>query len=237
MSSLTIRCGAAHQSKRSRPSKVTLSGYMPRTMPKGHRSYASQTRVQVLRKSVPSNNKFSALAVDTVFNVQRRPAAATKVAPKGCWRKKLAVTDITSVQHQHRQQSKPKKKAVSPGRKLTRSCAYCHDEEHIHHIRDCSILAEKNRKKAEFSRKRRKSKQSFVLLKLVSQNRFVSPRWQRKPRRLWKRTQVGARVRLRAMRSFQLLLLLLPLVMLLSSEAATGAHPDELPSRMIAKIL
>lgn len=162
MSSFTIRCGAAHQSKRSRPTQVTLYGFLPKTTPPGSRSYASQTRVQVLKRSAPANNKFSALAVETAFKVQRRPVA-TKVSPKGCWRKKLAVTDTTNVQHQHRQQSKPKKKAVSPGRKLTRSCAYCHDEEHIHHIRDCPILAEKNRKKAEFSRKQKEEKKQAKL--------------------------------------------------------------------------
>ena len=163
MSSFTIRCGPSHQSRRSRPSKVTLSGYMPRTMPKGNRSYASQTRVQVLRKSVPANNQFSALAVDTTFKNNRRPAVTNGLAPQGSWRTKLAVIDTTSVQHQHRRQSKPKKKAVSPGRKLTRSCAYCHDEENIHHIRDCHVLAEKNLKKAEFSRKHKEEKKQAKL--------------------------------------------------------------------------
>lgn len=175
MSSFTIHCGPSHQSRRSLPSQVTLSGYMSRMMSKGSHSYASQTRVQVLRKSVPANNKFSALSVDTNFNVSRRPAVTKGVAPQGSWRTKLAVTDTTSVQH--RQQSKPKKKAVSPGRKLTRSCAYCHDEENIHHIRDCNVLAEKNLKKTEFLRKHKEEKKHAKLraaeARIAEQVRFA----------------------------------------------------------------
>jgi len=162
MSSFTIKCGPSHQSRRSRhPSQVTLSGYMPKTMPKGFKSYAAHTRVEVLKRNSRLNNKFSSLVVETSFNKRDVPSHVTASAPQGSWRNKLTITNTTSVQNNR--QSKPKKKAVSPGRKLTRPCAYCHDEEDIHHIRDCSVLSEKNQKKAESLRKHKDAKRQEKL--------------------------------------------------------------------------
>lgn len=141
MSSFTIKCGPSHKSRQS---------FNRRPEFQGHKT----TRVDDLKRAALSNNHFSALATDADF--KPRPSQAKVAAPMGSWRRKLTVIDTTSVLHTSRQSSKSIKRVVSPGQKLGRSCAYCHDEGH--HIMDCSVLAEKNRKKTEYSKKHKRDK-------------------------------------------------------------------------------
>ena len=150
MSSFTIKCGPAHKSRQSFNRRPEFQG-------------RKTTRVEDLKRAALSINHFSALASDADF--KPRPSQTRVVAPMGSWRRKLSVIDTTSVLHTSRQS----RKAVSPGHKLgrdskfSRSCAYCHDEDHPHHIRDCPVLAEKNRKKTEHSKKQKKDKSQAKL--------------------------------------------------------------------------
>lgn len=176
----TIKCGASHQQNRRsrRPSSCfTLSGYMPKTMPEGSSSYAAHTRVEVLKRDSRLNNKFSALVVETSFKKRAISPQIISSAPQGSWRNKLTVTDSTSVKHKPSQPINRMKSVASPGRKLTRPCAYCHDEEDIHHIRDCSVLEEKNHKKSEFSRNHKDKKRQVNLrvaeARIAEQVRFA----------------------------------------------------------------
>ena len=148
MSSFTIKCGPAHKSRQSFNRRPEFQG-------------RKTTRVEDLKRTALSNNHFSALASDADF--KPRPSQTRVVAPMGSWRRKLTVIDTTSVLHTSRQSSKSIKRAVSPGHKLSRSCAYCHDEEHLHHIRDCHVLAEKNRMKAQSSRNHKEEKRQAKL--------------------------------------------------------------------------
>ena len=140
MSSFTIKCGPSHKSRQEFQGRKT-------------------TRVDDLKRAALSNNHFSALATDADFKT--RPSRAKVAAHMGSWRRKLTVIDTTSVLHTSRQSSKSIKMVVSPGRKLCRSCAYCHDEDH--HIMDCPVLAEKNHKKTEYSKKHKKDKSQAKL--------------------------------------------------------------------------
>ena len=148
MSSFTIKCGPAHKSRQPFNRRPEFQG-------------RKTTRVEDLKRTALSNNHFSALASDADF--KPRPSQTRVVAPMGSWRRKLTVIDTTSVLHTSSQSSKSIKRAVSPGHKLSRSCAYCHDEDHPHHIRDCPVLAEKNRKKMEHSKKQKKDKSQAKL--------------------------------------------------------------------------
>ena len=150
MSSFTIKCGPAHKSRQSFNRRPEFQG-------------RKTTRVEDLKRAALSINHFSALASDADF--KPRPSQTRVVPPPLRWRRKLSVIDTTSVLHTSRQS----RKAVSPGHKLgrdskfSRSCAYCHDEDHPHHIRDCPVLAEKNRKKTEHSKKQKKDKSQAKL--------------------------------------------------------------------------
>ena len=148
MSSFTIKCGPAHKSRQSFNRRPEFQG-------------RKTTRVDDLKRDALSNNHFSALASDTDF--KPRPSQTRVASPMGSWRRKLTVIDTTSVLHTSRQSSKSIKRVVSPGHKLSRSCAYCHDEEHLHHIRDCHVLAEKNRMKAQSSRNHKEDKKQAKL--------------------------------------------------------------------------
>jgi len=162
MASLTIHCGPSHKSRRPRPSTNSLSAYMP-TAP-AHRQV---TRV---KRTVPSNNKFAALAVDTNNKSRRgdrfngpRPSAA--MVAQGSWSKKLTVSlsqakpeGWTPVSNKRSvavkvQQAKPQPPTEE---KKGRPCAYC--KEDGCHIKRCDKLAEKNRKRAEWNRKEKARK-------------------------------------------------------------------------------
>ncbi len=154
MASLTIRCGPSHKSRRPQPSTNSLAAYMPKAP--AHRQV---TRV---KRAVPSNNKFAALAVDTRTKSRRgdrfngpRPAAA--MAAQGSWGKKLKV-NTAPVSNSRRvaariQQAKPQPPKEE---KQGRPCAYC--KEQGCHIKRCDKLAEKNRRRAEWNRKEKARK-------------------------------------------------------------------------------
>ncbi len=144
---VTINCGPSHKSGRS--SRPTNNNSLADYMPKFESSGGINRRTVVVKSSVDSNNSFAVLAEE------RRPTRPTETnKPTGSWGKRLTVSDAVVKQL-------PRKPVpVLPTRvstMLTRPCAYCHDEEHIHHIRDCPILAEKNRHKAERSHKEKES--------------------------------------------------------------------------------
>ena len=152
MASLTIRCGPSHKSRRPRPSTNSLSAYMPKAP--AHR------QVSRVKRTVPSNNKFAALAVDTNTKSRRRfngPRPATAMVAQGSWGKKLTVNQAP-VSNSRRvaariQQTKPQ---PPKEQKQGRPCAYC--KELGHHIKHCPVLAAKNAKKAEWSRKNKARK-------------------------------------------------------------------------------
>jgi len=166
MASITISCGPSHKSRRTRPSTNSLATYMPKKQSGGN-----SRRVVRVKRSVPINNRFAALAVDTTVRRHRDdrftgPRPSSGVAVQGSWGKKLTVSSNATVEHTPSRPNTLRKvsQAPKPERKLTRDCAYCHDKEHQHHIRDCPILAEKNRKKAASSHKAKEQakKQKFL---------------------------------------------------------------------------
>ena len=149
MASITIKCGPSHKSRRPRPSNNSLAAYVPKM-----KSGGSNRRTVVVKRSVPANNKFAALAVDTSHKSRRDtfkgPRPSVAAAAQGSWGKKLTVTSNATVKHKPSRSSPLKKvsaKAVMP----SRPCAYCKEEGC--HIKSCDKLAAKNRRKAEASRK------------------------------------------------------------------------------------
>ena len=150
MASITIRCGPSHKS-RSRPSNNSLAGYMPKFEKASHR------QVVRVKRTVPTDNRFAALAIDTSSKSRRGqrfngPRPSTAQAVQGSWGKKLAVNQAPVSNSRYVaakvQQAKPQ---PPQEQKTSRPCAYC--KEHGHHIKRCDKLAEKNRKKAEWQRK------------------------------------------------------------------------------------
>ena len=153
MASLTIRCGPSHKSRRPRPSTNSLSSYMPETP-----SHRQVTRV---KRTVPANNKFAALAVDTNTKSRRgdrfngpRPSAA--MVAQGSWSKKLTVS-LSQAKPEGWRTTVSNKRSVAvkvqppQEQNTSRPCAYC--KAAGCHIRTCDKLAEKNRKRAEWKRK------------------------------------------------------------------------------------
>ena len=142
MSSFTIKCGPSQASRQSRNS---LGGYIPRI----HR-----LRTPVA-KPCDTNNRFSSLAMNTSIrrNCSRdengpRIVAAQPVS--GSWLNRMSVNT-----EQVKEKKYPVSRQVPNNKALPRACAYCHDKVNIHHIRDCPILAEKNRIKAHQSRQQK----------------------------------------------------------------------------------
>jgi len=92
------------------------------------------------------------------------PAIGNAVAHKaiGSWGKKLKVTNADTVRGGGTVIKCGFKKRVS-SKTQARSCAYCHDEENIHHIRDCPILAAKNRVRTESKKKQKQEMRSAQL--------------------------------------------------------------------------
>ena len=88
-----------------------------------------------------------------------RPSVAVQRAPIGSWGKKLVVTDGSTVKHVC--YSSLCNYHVSPPK--AQSCAYCHDEESIHHIKNCPVLHAKNKKQAEsnLARKQHHKEQQY----------------------------------------------------------------------------
>ena len=156
MASLTIRCGPSHKSRRPRPNNNSLAGYMPKFEKASHR------QVVRVKRTVPAANRFAALAIDTSSKSPRGqrfngPRPSTAQAVQGSWGKKLAVNQAP-VSNSRRvatrvQQAKPQ---PPQGQKQGRPCAYC--KELGHHIKHCPVLAAKNAKKAEWSRKNKARK-------------------------------------------------------------------------------
>ena len=156
MASITIRCGPSHKSRRPRPNNNSLAGYMPKF------EKASRRQVVRVKRTVPADNRFAALAIDTSSKSPRGqrfngPRPSTAQAVQGSWGKKLTVNQAP-VSNSRRvatrvQQAKPQ---PPQEQKQGRACAYC--KEHGHHIRRCDKLAEKNRKKTEWSRKNKARK-------------------------------------------------------------------------------
>ena len=154
MASLTIRCGPSHKSRRPQPSTNSLAAYMPKA--------PARRQVNRVKRTVPANNRFAALAVDTSSKSRRgdrfngpRPAAA--MAAKGSWGKKLKV-NTAPVSNSRRvaariQQAKPQPPKEE---KQGRPCAYCKDQGC--HIKRCDKLAEKNRRRTEWKRKEKARK-------------------------------------------------------------------------------
>ena len=150
---LTISCGPAHTSRR--PSRNSLAGYLPKEARAEHR------QVRRVKKTVPANNKFAALAIDTSVPrgssfVGPRPSVA--VAVQGSWGKKLTVSLSQAkpegwkapVQEKRYRKAPTQKRQAKP-QQQGRPCAYC--KEFGHHIRNCPVLAAKNARKTEWTRK------------------------------------------------------------------------------------
>ena len=142
---------------KSRPTSSnsrTLGCYMPKFESSG----GINRRTVVVKRSVDSNNSFAVLAEERRPTRPTEPRNTEANKPTGSWGKRLTVSSDAPV----KQLPRPHKPVpVLPTRvstMLTRPCAYCHDEEHIHHIRDCPILAEKNRRQAELSRKEKEAR-------------------------------------------------------------------------------
>ena len=169
MASFTIVCGPSRASRRT---SNTLGGYLPKvTKPKARKVWGA-------KRSIPSNNRFSSLAaINTSFKESNQaalavPRPATQTPTIGSWKNRMSVNNAAV------KELSVKRVAKKPVQKrLTRSCAYCHDEVHIHHIRDCHVLAEKNRAKAEKSRQRkailREEKKRQAELRLAEQIRLA----------------------------------------------------------------
>jgi hypothetical protein len=135
---LTIFCGQAHRSK-----AVPLNAWTNKL------SFEQATPTSVKKKvQSPRPKKI----------VQR----ATVVS--GSWRNKLTMKDDKPITGgKARSTSRVLKQPVKTV--ITRSCAYCHDEENLHHIRDCPKLAEKQRQQAIVAREYRiRSKQLRIEL-------------------------------------------------------------------------
>ena len=152
MASITIKCGPSHKSGRSRPSNNnSLAAYVPKM-----KSGGSNRRTVVVKRSVPANNKFAALAVDTSYKRRdtfKGPRPSVAAAAQGSWGKKLTISLSQAKPEQWKRVSRPttlrkvSTKAVAP----SRPCAYCKEEGC--HIRTCDKLAAKNLRKAESKRK------------------------------------------------------------------------------------
>ena len=152
MASLTIKCGPSHKSRRSRPSNNSLADYVPKMQSGG-----SNRRTVRVKRSVPANNKFAALAVDTTHKRRdtfKGPQRSVPVAAQGSWGKKLTISlsqakpDGWSTMRVSRPTTLRK---VSKKAAPNRPCAYCKEEGC--HIRTCDKLAAKNLRKAQASRK------------------------------------------------------------------------------------
>ena len=153
MASITIKCGPSHKSRRPRPSNNSLAAYVPKM-----KSGGSNRRTVVVKRSVPANNKFAALAVDTSRNSRRDtfkgPRPSVAAAAQGSWGKKLTISLSQAKPEQWKEVSRPttlRKVSEKADQKPKRPCAYCKEEGC--HIRTCDKLAAKNRRKAEASRK------------------------------------------------------------------------------------
>jgi len=115
-SMISIKCGAAHTShSSSRASSRTVNLSVGKI-------YSGFPRINELKLGGSS--------------------MASK-APIGSWGKSLVIRNNSTVKHIP-SLTKIRPSAVNT-RSLTRSCAYCHDETFIHHIKNCPVLQEKNK--------------------------------------------------------------------------------------------
>ena len=154
MASITIKCGPSHKSRRSRPSNNnSLAAYVPKM-----KSGGSNRRTVVVKRSVPVNNQFAALAVDTTHKSRRDtfkgPRPSVAAAAQGSWGKKLTISLSQAKPEQWKRVSRPttlRKVSEKADQKPKRPCAYC--KEDGCHIRSCDKLAAKNLRKAQSSRK------------------------------------------------------------------------------------
>ena len=153
MASITIKCGPSHKSRRPRPSNNSLAAYVPKM-----KSGGSNRRTVVVKRSVPANNKFAALAVDTTHKSRRDtfkgPRPSVAAVAQGSWGKKLTISLSQAKPEQWKRASRPttlRKVSEKADQKPKRPCAYCKEEGC--HIRTCDKLAAKNLRKAQSSRK------------------------------------------------------------------------------------
>ena len=152
MASLTIKCGPSHKSRRSRPSNNSLADYVPKMQSGG-----SNRRTVRVKRSVPANNKFAALAVDTTHKRRdtfKGPRPSVAAAAQGSWGKKLTISLSQAKPEQWKRVSRPttlRKVSEKADQKPKRPCAYCKEEGC--HIKTCDKLAAKNLRKAQSSRK------------------------------------------------------------------------------------
>ena len=152
MASITIKCGPSHKSRRPRPSNNSLAAYVPKM-----KSGGSNRRTVAVKRSVPANNKFAALAVDTSYKRRdtfKGPRPSVAAAAQGSWGKKLTISLSQAKPEQWKEVSRPttlRKVSEKADQKPKRPCAYCKEEGC--HIRRCDKLAAKNLRKAEASRK------------------------------------------------------------------------------------
>ena len=139
MAALTINC-----SLKTRTPVVHLGSWTNQLSVPGHKNGEWQ-KVQC--------KKARGKKVHPRTHRQAFPAIGNAVAHKatGSWGRKLNVTNTDTIRGTGTVIKCGFKKRAP--KTLTRSCAYCHDEENIHHIRDCPILAAKNRAHAEDKRK------------------------------------------------------------------------------------
>jgi len=156
---VTIKCGPPQKSRSTSSNSRTLDAYMPKFQTQ---SGGSNRRVVRVKRSVDNNNSFAALAEERRPSRPMVPRNTEANKPTGSWGKRLTVSSDAPVKHTPTRPTKLRqvsKKVEKPAaRQLTQPCAYCHDKEHIHHIRDCPILAEKNRRKAERSRQEKEAR-------------------------------------------------------------------------------
>jgi hypothetical protein len=110
----------------------------------------------MVKRSVPANNKFAVLAVDTTHKRRdtfKGPRPSVAAAAQGSWGKKLTISLSQAKPEgwkrvsRHSTLRKVSEKAVA----YSRPCAYC--KEDGCHIRTCDKLAAKNLRKAQSSRK------------------------------------------------------------------------------------
>ena len=149
MAALTINC-----SRKSGPAAVRLGSWTNQLSAPAHKNGEWQ-KVQC--------KKTRAKKVQPRIRRPAFPAIGNAVAHKagGSWGKKLKVTNVDTVRGTGTVIKCGFKKRAP--KTLTRSCAYCHDEENIHHIRDCPVLAAKNRARAEAKKKQKQEMRAAQL--------------------------------------------------------------------------
>ena len=153
MASLTVNC-----SLKGRSPVVHLGSWTNQLSVPAHKNGEWQ-KVQFKKTRARHEKK-----VQPRTHHQSFPAIGNAVAHKatGSWGRKLNVTNTDTIRGTGTVIKCGFKKRT-PTKMVTRSCAYCHDEENIHHIRDCPVLVAKNRAHAEAKKKQKQEMRSAQL--------------------------------------------------------------------------